>query len=347
MQYRLGELAERLGLALEGDADTLVDGISTLANSRRGSLSFLANPRYRKHLLQTRAAAVILAADEHEHCPVAALISSNPYLDYARASALFAPVQPTGAFIHPSAVVHPDAVLGEEVQIAANVVIDSGVVLGDRVQIGAGSVLGQGCRLGAESRLMPQVVVYHDCLIGARVLIHSGAVIGSDGFGFANDQGRWIKIHQLGRVVIGDDVEIGANTSIDRGAIEDTVIGNGVILDNQIQIAHNVSIGDHTAMAGCVGVAGSAQIGKHCAIGGGAGILGHLQIVDGTTVTAMSLVTGNIRQPGVYASGTPLDRKESWQKNAVRFKQLDELTRRIKVLERQLSQRSERGEGDA
>lgn len=337
-RFRLGELAERLSLGLKGDPDTPIDGISTLADSRPATLSFLAHSRYRKYLTNTQAAAVILPESELEHCPVAALLSDNPYLAYARASALFAPVLPEQGYIHPSAVVHPEAQLGEGVQIDAQAVIEAGVSLADGVRIGPGSVVQSGSRLGSGSRLMANVTVYHDCQIGERVLIHSGAVIGADGFGFANDAGRWVKIHQLGRVVIGNDVEIGANTTIDRGAIGDTLIGDGVILDNLIQIAHNVKIGENTAMAAHVAVAGSAEIGRQCLIGGCAGIAGHLNIVDGCTINAMSMVTSPVREAGVYASGIPLDRGDAWQKNAVRFKQLDEMARRLKALEKQLQQ---------
>lgn len=343
MEYTLGELAQRLSVELDGDPDTLINGISTLEHSTPASLSFLADPRYRKYLPHTTAAAVILRKGDREICPVSALISDQPYLCYARASALFAPEKPPAGVIHPSAVIHPEAVLSAKVHIGPHAVIEAGVILGEGCVVGAGTVIGQASQIGAGTRLMPNVVVYHQCVIGQRVLIHSGAVIGSDGFGFANERGHWVKIHQLGRVIIGDDVEIGANTSIDRGAIGDTIIGDGVILDNQIQIAHNVRVGAGTAMAGCVGVAGSARIGQRCAIGGGAGILGHLQIADDTTVTAMSLVTGNINQAGVYASGTSLDHKEHWQKNAVRFKHLDEMAKRIKALEKQLQQLTSKG----
>lgn len=344
VSFTLGELAERLGVALHGDPECPVHGISTLANSQPGTISFLSNPRYRKYLADTQAAAIILPEAELANCPVAALLSDNPYLCYARLSALFAPDFVPAEAIHPTAVIDPSASLGEGVRVGAHAVIEAACELADGVMIGAGTVVQQGCRIGRDSRLMANVTVYHGCEIGERAVIHSGAVIGSDGFGFASEQGHWVKIHQLGRVLIGNDVEIGANTSIDRGAIEDTVIGNGVKLDNQIQIAHNVHVGADTAMAGCVGVAGSAMIGERCAIGGGAGILGHLSIADGTTVTAMSLVTNTIKKAGVYASGGLLEEKQAWQKNAVRLKQLDEMARRLKVLEKSLQQLTDKGQ---
>lgn len=323
MEYTLGEIAQRIGARLEGDATIRITGVSSLESPRADSISFITHSRYYRQLNNTSAAAVILRQDDLEQCPVAALVCDNPYATYARLTALFAASDNAGESIHPSAVIDPTATLGEG------------------VKVGAYAVIGGGVKIGAGSRIYPNVTIYHDCEIGRNATIHSGAVIGSDGFGFANEAGRWVKIHQLGRVVLGDDVEVGANTSIDRGAIEDTVIGNNVIIDNQVQIAHNVRIGDHTAIAGCVGIAGSAVIGKHCAFGGGVGVLGHLEIVDGVTVTAMSLVTNSIKQPGVYSAGTPLEPKAQWQKNYVRFKQLDDMSRRIRALEKQLTQSTE------
>ena len=302
----------------------MIRGVCSLDSPKADTIGFLTQSRYRKLLEGTTATAVILREEELEYCPVAALVCDNPYATYARVTVLFAPTSDAEA-IHPTAVIDPSATLGEG------------------VTVGAHAVIGAGVNIGAGSRIYANVSIYHDCIIGKNAVIHSGAVIGSDGFGFANEAGSWVKIHQLGRVVIGDDVEIGANTSIDRGAIDDTVIGNNVIIDNQVQVAHNVRIGDHSAIAGCVGIAGSAVIGSHCALGGGAGILGHLEIVDGVTVTAMSLVTNSIKQPGVYSSGTPLEPKAQWQKNYVRFKQLDDMSRRIRALEKELKQLTEEG----
>ncbi len=343
MAYTLQQLAERVGARVVGDPSRSISGVATLTHAQAGDITFLTNPRYRKFLEQTRAGAVILAEGDVALCPVDALVSRNPYLTYAHVAALFAPAPAGVAGIHPAATVSPDAQIAPDAVIGPNVVIEQGV------QVGAGAIIGPGCVLeanvsiGAATRLVGNVTVYHSCRIGSRCLIHAGAVIGSDGFGFAPDRGTWVKVPQLGRVIIGDDVEIGANTSVDRGAIEDTVIEDGVKLDNQIQVAHNVKIGAHTAMAGCVGIAGSAVIGKHCAIGGGAGILGHLEIADGVTVTAMSLVTKSIKEPGVYSSGTPLDRSEQWHKNAVRFKQLDDMARRLRQLEKELDELKKKG----
>lgn len=343
MDYLLGEIAERIGARLVGDAATRISGVSSLESSRAHAIGFVTHSRYRKLLAATRLAAVILREEELPYCPVAALVCDNPYAAYARLTALFAPITEGLPAIHPTAIIDTTARLGEGVRVAAHAVIEAGVELGAGVAIGSGCSLGRGVRIGAGSRLYPNVTVYHGCEIGRNATIHSGAVVGADGFGFANEGGRWIKIHQLGRVVIGDEVEIGANSTIDRGAIEDTVIGHNVIIDNQVQVAHNVRIGDHTAIAGCVGIAGSAVIGRHCALGGGAGILGHLELCDGVTVTAMSLVTNSIKQPGVYSAGTPLEPKMQWQKNYVRFKQLDEMARRIRALEKEFKQLTEEG----
>jgi UDP-3-O-[3-hydroxymyristoyl] glucosamine N-acyltransferase len=338
VEYTLGEIATHIGARLEGDAATRICGVTSLQSPKADAIGFLTQSSYRKYLQNTCVAAVILREEDLEYCQVAALVCDNPYAAYARVTALFAPVNEEEQAIHPSAVIHTDARLGVDVVVEANVVIAGGVEIGSGSRIASGCVIEAGVKIGEDCHIHPSVTVYRDCVIGHRANIHSGAVIGSDGFGFANEGGKWIKIHQLGRAVIGDDVEIGANTSIDRGAIEDTVIGNNVIIDNQVQVAHNVRIGDHTAIAGCVGIAGSAVIGKHCALGGGAGILGHLEIVDGVTVTAMSLVTNSIKQPGVYSAGTPLEPKAQWQKNYVRFKQLDDMSRRIRALEKELKQ---------
>ncbi|MCW8919284.1 MAG: UDP-3-O-(3-hydroxymyristoyl)glucosamine N-acyltransferase [Gammaproteobacteria bacterium] len=343
MDYTLGEIAQRIGARLVGEAGTRISGVTSLESSRANAIGFLTHPRYRKLLIATRAAAVILREEELPYCPVAALVCDNPYAAYARATALFAPAPVEGPPIHPTAVIDATARLAQGVRVAAHAVVEAGVELGAGVAIGSGCVVGEGVRIGAGSRLYPNVTVYHGCEIGRNVIIHSGAVIGADGFGFANEAGRWIKIHQLGRVVIGDEVEIGANTTIDRGAIEDTVIGHNVIIDNQVQVAHNVRIGDHTAIAGCVGIAGSAVIGSHCALGGGAGILGHLELGDGVTVTAMSLVTNSIPHSGVYSAGTPLEPKAQWQKNYVRFKQLDEMAHRLRTLEKEFKQLTKEG----
>lgn len=338
MSFLLTDLAQRIGARLVGDGHCAITGVATLTGAVPGTITFLANPRYRKHLQMTRGSAVILKEDDLPYCPTNALVVGNPHLAYAKVARLFAPAPDAVAGIHASAVVAPSAHVESGASIGPHCVIGADCVIGPDAVVGPGCVLEHGVAIGAATRLVANVTVYYGCRIGARGLIHAGAVIGSDGFGFAHDRGNWVKVPQLGAVVVGDDVEIGANTSIDRGAVEDTVIEDGVKLDNQIQVAHNVRVGAHTVMAGCVGVAGSAIIGKHCAIGGGAGIVGHLEIADGITITGMSMVTKSLKEPGVYSSGTPLEPTEQWHKNSVRFKQLDDMARRLKRLEKELEE---------
>ncbi|MDH5359497.1 MAG: UDP-3-O-(3-hydroxymyristoyl)glucosamine N-acyltransferase [Gammaproteobacteria bacterium] len=337
----LAEIAFHIDAELVGDADFEVDGIAALSQALAGQVSFLAEAKYRKQLSTCQASAMILSADEAKYFSGHKLIVANPYLAYALVAALFDNRPDTVSGIHSTAVVSSGATLGEGVSIAAFAVIADGACLEAGCVVGAHSVVGEGCVLGEGSRLASHVTLYHGVKIGKRANIHSGVVIGSDGFGFANDQGKWIKIPQIGGVSIGDDVEIGANTTIDRGALDDTLIGNGVKMDNQIQVAHNVQIGDHTAIAGCVGIAGSAKIGRHCGIGGGAGILGHLEITDGVQVTAMSLVTKSIKQSGIYSSGTSVEPFKLWHRNYARFGQLDDMARRLKALEQRLEKNKE------
>lgn len=327
------ELADIVGAKIHGDSEVSVSGIATLELAGASDLSFFANRKYLKFLTQTKAAVVILHPDDLQHCPTNALIVEDPYLTYAKiASWLTQPDNPI-TNIAPNAVIADDVTLGNNVSIGANVIISSGCQIGDNVKLEAGTVLGSHVKIGDNTVIYPNVSVYSGVTIGEHCIVHSGAVVGSDGFGIANDKGQWIKVPQLGSVSIGNHVEIGANTTIDRGAIEDTIIENGVKLDNLIQIAHNVRIGENTAIAGCVGIAGSTTIGKHCAIGGGTGILGHLTIADHVHITATSLVTKTIKKAGVYSSGTPLQENAQWHKNFVRFKQLDNMARRLTELE--------------
>lgn len=321
-----------------GDGSRPVHGVATLATAGPEELSFLGNRRYRAQLRDTRAAAVLLTEDDVAECPVDAIVVPDPYLAYARVADRFDPRDGGETGISPAAAVDETAGIAPSASVGPGSVIGPGVRIGADARIGPGCVLEPGVAVGEGSRLVANVCLYRGTSLGRRCLVHAGAVVGSDGFGFANEGGRWVKVPQLGGVRVGDDVEIGANTTIDRGAIEDTVIEDGVKLDNQIQIAHNVRVGAHTAMAGCVGVAGSTVIGSGCAIGGGVGILGHLNITDGVTVTAMSLVTRSITEPGVYSSGTPLERNDRWHRNFVRFKQLDDMARRLKALERELAE---------
>ncbi|MBB3142284.1 UDP-3-O-(3-hydroxymyristoyl)glucosamine N-acyltransferase [Halomonas organivorans] len=331
----LAEIATQLGAGLRGDGECRVRGLATLRDAGPDQIAFLANRAYLKDLSGTRAAAVLLHPSHADECPTACLTLDNPYLGYAELSRLFDPLANREVYgIHPSAVVAEDATLGEGVSIGPQVVIESGVELAEGVVVGPGSVVGADSRIGAHSRLHANVTVYHGVEIGARVILHSGCVIGGDGFGFAHDGAGWHKIAQLGGVVLGDDVEVGSCSSIDRGALGDTVIGEDVKIDSQVQIAHNVQIGAHSALAGCVGIAGSTRVGRHCMLGGGVGLSGHLTICDGVQVTGMSLVTNSIREPGVYSSGTGAMENAQWRRNAVRFKQLDDIARRLQRLEK-------------
>lgn len=332
--FRLGEIATALGAELKGDPDLEVTGLATLQAATPGQISFLANPSYAKYLANTQASAVIMSPAAVGDSEINALLLDNPYLGYARLSHWFDPEPVAQPGIHPSAVVDPDARVADTASIGPNVVIEAGVVVGEQVVIGAGTVIGARAQIGAATVIRPRVTLAHDVVLGQRCHILSGAVIGSDGFGFANEKGVWQRIAQLGRVVLGDDVEVGANTTIDRGALDDTLIGDGVKLDNLIQIAHNVQIGDHSAMAAMVGIAGSTRIGRHCVFGGASGVAGHLEIADQVHLTGMTLVTGDIREAGVYSSGTSADTNRQWRKNAVRFRQLDDLARRIRDLEK-------------
>jgi UDP-3-O-[3-hydroxymyristoyl] glucosamine N-acyltransferase len=330
VRLTLGELAGRFGLTVAGDAATAIEGIGTLAAAGPGQLAFLANPSYRRQLADTRAGAVVLRADDAAASPVPALVAADPYAAFARLAALFEPPVAIAAGIHPSAVVdataHVDAgaAIGPLACIGARTRIDAGAV------VGAGCVIGEDCVVGAGSELGARVTLVRRVRLGQRVRIHAGAVLGADGFGLAMDAGRWLKVPQLGGVVVGDDCEIGANTCIDRGAIEDTVLEEDVRLDNLIQVGHNVRIGAHTAMAGCVAVAGSARIGRYCLIGGGAGIVGHIEIADKVRIGAMSLVTHSLPEPGEYTSGTPIQPAKEWRRNAARFKQLDAMARKMR-----------------
>lgn len=335
--YTLAELAERCGGELRGAGGMRIRGVATLQHAGPGQIAFLANPHYRRYLAETRAAAVILAAADAPACPVPALISSNPYLLYARVAALLAEDEaPAETGVHPAAVIHPGARVADGATVGPGAVVEEGAEVARSAVVGPNCVVMRGARLGADSRLMANVTLYHRVQVGRRALIHAGAVIGADGFGIARDGETWVKVPQLGAVHIGDDVEIGANTTIDRGALEDTIVEDGVKLDNQIQIGHNVRIGAHTAIAGCVAIAGSAVIGRRCMIGGAAGIVGHIEICDDVTVTAMTLVTHSIREPGVYSGSLPMDTTAQWRKNSVRFRQLDELHRRLAALEKKL-----------
>ncbi len=335
--FTLAELAERLGATLRGEPGRLISGLATLQEAQPEQLSFLANPQYRKYLSQTQAGALLLTPADAEGYVGDALLVANPYLAYAELSHLFDRKPQAAAGVHPTAVVAADARIHPSASIGPYAVIESAAQIAAGVTVGAHCVIGARSVIGENGWLAPRVTLYHDVHIGKRVVIQSGAVLGGEGFGFANEKGVWQKIAQIGGVTLGDDVEIGANTTIDRGALADTVIGNGVKLDNQIMIAHNVQIGDHTAMAGCAGISGSTKIGKHCMIAGGVGMVGHIEVCDNVFVTGMTMVTRSITEPGSYSSGTAMQPAGEWRKSAARIRQLDEMARRLQQLEKRLA----------
>jgi UDP-3-O-[3-hydroxymyristoyl] glucosamine N-acyltransferase len=336
--YSLGEIAEILGVRLDGDPGVQVSGLATLAHAGPQQISFLANNRYLGQLQETRAAAVILRPEQARQCPVASLLSADPYLTFARATALFVGEVRAAAGVHPSAVVAPDALIDSSAAVGPNAVIESGVMLGAGVVVGANVFIGADCRVGAGTRLFPSAVLYRGVQLGEDCIIHSNAVIGADGFGFAPSAAGWEKIHQLGGVRIGNRVEVGACTTIDRGALEDTVVEDGAIIDNLVQIAHNCHIGKNTAIAGCTGLAGSTIIGANCTLAGGVGVVGHVEICDNVHVTGMTMVTKSITEPGSYSSGTPMSPTRDWKRSAVRFAQLDSIQKRLAELERRQQQ---------
>lgn len=331
---KLGQLAEFLGATLCGPAEKEITGLATLQEAGPSQLSFLANPHYRKFLATTDAGAVLLKPTDAEGYEGDALIIADPYLAYARVSHLFDPKPKAPAGIHPTAVIAEDAVVDSTASVGPFVVVESGARIGAGVTLGAHCFIGARSVIGEGGWLAPRVTLYHDVRIGKRVVIQSGAVLGGEGFGFANEKGVWHKIAQIGGVTVGDDVEIGVNTAIDRGAMDDTRIGNGVKLDNQIQIAHNVQVGDHTAMAACVGISGSTKIGKHCMLAGGVGLVGHIEVCDKVFITGMTMVTRSITEPGSYSSGTAMQPAAEWRKSAARIRQLDEMSRRLQQLEK-------------
>ena len=325
VRLSLSEIAWHLGGEVIGDASVTVTGMATLDEAADGDLAFLANPRYRKRLAVTRATAVIVGQSDRDATALPRIVVANPYAGYARAVSLFHPPRPVRPGVHPSAVVDPAATLAATAEVGPLAYIAAGAVVGERAAIGPGCVVGERVRIGDDTRLAARVTIYDDCVIGARGILHAGSIVGADGFGMAPDGGRWLKIPQVGRVVIGDDVEIGANTAIDRGALGDTVIEEGVKIDNLVQIAHNCRIGAHTVIAGCTGVAGSTTIGRHCMIGGSAGVIGHLTLADRVTVTAMSFVTRSITEPGAtYSSGVPAGPHARWMRTLARLRRLDQ-----------------------
>ena len=346
MSLSLGELAVRFGCELRGDPDARVDSVAALASAHAGSVTFLANPRHKPDLVSTKATAVVLDAKAAAACPVAALIAANPHATFARIAALLYPRPVAPAGIHPSAVVAKDARIDPSAHVGPFVSIGSRVVVGPRAVIGPHSVVEDGVTIAEDVRVVARVTLCHDVKIGARTLIQPGAVIGGDGFGFAKEGERWLSVPQVGSVVIGPDCEVGVNTTIDRGAIGDTVLEEGVKLDNQIQIGHNCYIGAHTAMAACVGLSGSVTIGKRCMIGGMAGFVGHLSLCDDVAITGLTMVSHSITQPGVYSGGIPAEPARTWRRLVGRFKRLDAFARRLTAVERATGTHSAATEGE-
>lgn len=333
MGTTLGELAVRFGLELAGDPGLTVTGVATLQAAGHGAVSFLANPRYRRHLAATRASAVVLDAASATDCPVAALVSANPYADFARIAQVLHPAPADVPGIHPSAAVDPAADVAPDATVGPQAVVGAGAVVGARACIGPGSIVMRGARVGPDTRLVANVTLCADVVVGQRCTLHPGAVIGGDGFGFAPDRDGFVKVPQLGSVRIGDDVDIGANTTVDRGTIEDTVIEDGVKIDNLVQVGHNVHIGAHTVVAGCVGISGSTVIGRRCMLGGAVGIAGHLELGDDVVVTGLSMVSRSLKEPGMYSSGMPAVPAAQWRRMVARLRRLDALERRLAALE--------------
>lgn len=333
MPTTLRELAELTSTELHGDPSCEITGIGALAGAKTGDLTFLSNKKYRGLLPETKASAVILAEQDAADCPVSYLVSENPHLSYSLVANYLFPRRAASHGISPSAIIDPEARIDPTANIAAGTVIGAGAVIGANVDIGANCVVGRDAQVGAATLLHPSVTLCDAVVIGRNCILHPGAVIGSDGFGFANDAGHWVKIPQIGSVRIGNNVEIGANTTVDRGAIEDTVIHDGVKLDNQIQIAHNVEIGAHTAIAACSGISGSTKIGEYCTLAGSSGLVGHIELADHVHISGKTMVSRSIQEPGVYTGSIPSMPHRVWLKNFPRLKRLDEMMRRLVKLE--------------
>ncbi|MXP56358.1 UDP-3-O-(3-hydroxymyristoyl)glucosamine N-acyltransferase [Pantoea sp. Mhis] len=336
LSIRLADLAQYLNAKLYGDGDITISSIASIRSAKTGQITFLANRRYRNKLNHLQASAVVLTEEDLKFCKISALVVKNPYLTYAYIAQLFDSTPPPAQNIAPSAVIDSSVILGQNVSIGANVVIESNVKLGNNVVVGPGCFIGKQTYIGNGSRLWANVTIYHKTQIGENCLIQSGAVIGADGFGYANNQGNWVKIPQLGRVIIGNLVEIGACTTIARGALDDTLISNGVIIDNLCQIAHNVIIGENTAIAAGVIMAGDLKIGHNCMIGGASVINGHMEICDEVIITGMSMVIRSITKPGIYSSGIPIQSNKVWRKMAVLLMNIDSINKRLKSIEHKI-----------
>ncbi|MBV1840514.1 UDP-3-O-(3-hydroxymyristoyl)glucosamine N-acyltransferase [Photobacterium ganghwense] len=339
--FTLAELADKLGAELRGEGSVEVHSIASMSKAGEGQITFLSDSKYRKLLADCNASAVMLREGDVEHFQGNALIVKDPYLSYALVAQLLDSTPAAATDIAASAYVDPTAALGKNVAIGHHAVIEAGAQIGDNVQIGAGCFIGKNARIGAGTKLWANVTIYHEVVLGEQCLVQSSTVIGADGFGYANDKGEWVKIPQVGTVRIGNRVEIGACTTIDRGALDDTIIEDNVIIDNQMQIAHNVQIGYGTAMAGGTIVAGSTKIGKYCIIGGASVLNGHIEIADGVTITGMGMVMRSIEEKGMFSSGIPLQPNKEWRKTAARVMKIDEMNKRLKSVEKKLAEKGE------
>ncbi len=335
MKLTLGEIAERLGLELRGDPDVEITGIASLSDAGSGQLTFLFSSAYRQYLAESKASAVILRSADAEAAAIPALVSDNPRMSWAHVASLFDPTPEPDGKRHPSAVISDHASVASDVSVGPNAVIEPGATIGEGAVIGAGCFVGEGASVGAGTRLFANVTLYHNVTVGERTIIHSGAILGADGFGFEPDWSamKMVKIPQVYGVVVGNDVEIGAGTTIDRGALNDTVIGDGVKLDNQVQVGHGSRIGANTVISGCTAIAGSTRIGSYCLIGGAVGIIDNIEIADQVEITAMTLVSQSITEKGRYSSGTGLLPSRLWKRSIVGFGKLDDLIKRVRRLE--------------
>ena len=333
MAIKLSELAGKINCRLQGE-DCLIENVADINHAEQGALVFISNIKYKSSLASTRASAVIAKEEWLDDCEIPALLTDDPRLAFAKAATLLNPMAKKTNGVHPTAVIAGGATVSPTAIIEANAVIKSGAKIAAYASIGAGSVIGNNVRIGEKSYLNANVTIYADCIVGKECILHSGVVIGADGFGFVKEGEAYFKVPQLGRVRIGDNVEVGANTTIDRGALLDTVIGDGVKLDNQIQIGHNVEIGEHTVISACSCIAGTVKIGKFCLFGGSVGIRDNIEITDHVMITGRTLVSHSITKPGSYSSSTPMDETANWRKNAVRFRQLDDMAKRLRKLEK-------------
>lgn len=338
MSYSLAEIVRRFGGELLDDDGVTISAVAPIERAGPHEIAFVSQAKYLREAGASRAGALILPPEGRDCGRQPRIITGNPYLYFARVSSLLNPALQPAPGVHAMASVHPRAAIAASATVQAGAVVGEGASIGERSIVGPNCVIGERVKLGDDCLLHANVTIYHGCVLGNRVILHSGCVVGSDGFGLANEQGRWVKIPQVGRVLIGDDVEVGAGTTIDRGALDDTVIEEGVKLDNLIQVAHNVRIGAHTAIAACTGIAGSAKIGKYCMIGGAAMIHGHIEIADKVRISTNTLITKSLTRPGTYTSALPFSEHGEWLRNAAHLRNLDKLVGRIKELEKRISE---------